>query len=61
MYRGGAACGDSCQQNDSSQIIVVITYAEILDLVENLIVESKVVAWNDINTGILLDVPVLET
>ncbi len=37
------------------------TYTEILDLVQDLVVESEVVAGDDIDTGVLLDVPVLET
>ena len=37
------------------------TYTEILDLVKNLIVESEVIAGNDIDTSLLLNVPVLET
>jgi hypothetical protein len=37
------------------------TYAEELDVVEDLIVESKVVAGNDIDTSILLNLPVLST
>ena len=37
------------------------TYTKVLDVGENLIVESEVIAGNDIDTGLLLDVPVLET
>ena len=37
------------------------TYAEILDVGEDLVIESEVIAGNDIDTGLLLDVPVLET
>ena len=37
------------------------TYTEVLDLVENLIVEGKVVAGDDIDAGLLLDIPVLKT
>lgn len=33
-------------------------YREILDVCKDLIVKSKVVGWDDINTGILLDLPV---
>jgi hypothetical protein len=36
-------------------------YVEKLDVVENVIVEGEVVAGNDIDAGILLDLPVLET
>jgi hypothetical protein len=37
------------------------TYAEILDVGEDLVVEGEVIAGDDIDTGLLLDVPVLET
>lgn len=37
------------------------TYAKVLDLVEDLIVEREVVGWDNINASILLDLPVLET
>ena len=37
------------------------TYSEVLDLVENLIVEGEVIAGNDIDAGLLLNVPVLKT
>jgi hypothetical protein len=37
------------------------TYAEILDVSEDLIVESKVVGWDDINTSLLLELPVCKT
>jgi hypothetical protein len=37
------------------------TYAEILDVSKNLIVEGKVIARNDIDTSLLLDIPVLKT
>lgn len=36
-------------------------YVEKLNVVEKVVVESKVVAGDDIDTGILLDLPVLET
>lgn len=42
-------------------LIIRRTYTEELDVVEDLIVESKVVAGDDIDTGILLDLPVLST
>jgi hypothetical protein len=29
-----------------------------LDVVENMVVESKVVGWDDVNASILLDLPV---
>lgn len=37
------------------------TYVEKLDVVKDLIVESKVVAGDDVDAGILLDLPVSET
>ena len=36
-------------------------YTEVLDLVEDLVVESKVVARDDVHAGILLDLPVGKT
>lgn len=36
-------------------------YGEILDVCKDLIVESKVVGWDDVNAGILLDLPVGKT
>jgi hypothetical protein len=36
-------------------------YVEELDVVEKVVVESKVVAGNDIDTSILLDLPVLQS
>ena len=38
-----------------------VTYTKVLDLVENLIVQSEVIARDDIDAGFLLDVPVLKT
>jgi hypothetical protein len=32
--------------------------AKVLDVRENLVVESKVIAGNDVDTGVLLDLPV---
>lgn len=37
------------------------TYTKELDVVKDLVVESKVIAGNEINAGVLLDLPVLET
>jgi hypothetical protein len=37
------------------------THAEVLDVREDLVVQSKVVAGDDVDTGILLDLPVGET
>ncbi len=37
------------------------TYTEVLDLVEDLIVESEVIARDYIYAGLLLDVPVFKT
>jgi hypothetical protein len=34
------------------------TYTKVLDLVEDVVVESEVVAGDDVDTGILLDLPV---
>lgn len=36
-------------------------YVEELDVVEEVVVESKVVAGDNINAGVLLDLPVLKT
>ncbi len=35
------------------------TYTKILDVAEDLVVESKVIARDDVDTGIFLDLPVL--
>jgi hypothetical protein len=37
------------------------SYTKVLDVGENLIVESEVIAGNDINAGLLLNIPVLKT
>jgi len=37
------------------------TYVEHLNVVEDVVVVSKVIAGNDVDTGILLDLPVLTT
>jgi hypothetical protein len=37
------------------------TYAEVLDVVQDLVIEGEVVAGDDVDTGILLDLPVLES
>lgn len=37
------------------------TYTEVLDLVEDLVVQGKVVAGDDVDAGILLDLPVGKT
>ena len=34
------------------------TYTKVLDLVEDVVVESEVVAGDDVDTGVLLDLPV---
>ena len=44
---------------DNSQ--VACAYVEELNVVEKVIVESEVVAGNDIDTGVLLDLPVLQS
>lgn len=36
-------------------------YTEVLDLVKDLIVESEIIAGNDIDTSILLNLPVCKT
>ena len=41
--------------------IVIFTYIEVLDVAENLVVQSEVVAGDDVDTGILLDLPVGES
>lgn len=50
MQRGGGRVRVQCD-----------TYVEHLNVVENVVVEGEVVAGNDIDTGVLLDLPVLET
>jgi hypothetical protein len=40
---------------------MMCAYVEELDVVEKVIVESEVVAGNDIDTSILLDLPVLQS
>lgn len=37
------------------------TYTKVLDLMKDMVVESKVVAGDDIDTSILLDLPVSKT
>jgi hypothetical protein len=37
------------------------TYTKVLDLVENLIVQCEIIAGDDIDTSLLLNVPVLKT
>jgi hypothetical protein len=49
------------QQPASSLLRNGNTYTKVLDVCEDLIVESEVIAGNDVDTGLLLDVPVLET
>lgn len=39
----------------------VIAYVEVLDVGKDLIVKSEVVGWDDIHTGILLDLPMCQT
>lgn len=38
-----------------------VTYSEELDVVKNLVVEGEVVAGDDVDTSVLLDLPVLQT
>lgn len=37
------------------------TYTEVLDVAENLIVQGKIVAGDDVDTSILLDLPMGKT
>lgn len=37
------------------------TYTKVLDVAEDLVVESEVVGGDDVDTGILLDLPVSES
>ena len=37
------------------------TYTEVLDVRKDLVVESEVITGNDVDTGILLDLPVGKT
>lgn len=37
------------------------SYPEKLDVIENLIIESEVIAGDEINAGIFLDLPVLQS
>lgn len=37
------------------------TYAKVLNMSKDLIVKSEVVGWDDINTSLLLNIPVLKT
>jgi hypothetical protein len=55
-YFSGTAWG-----GELSSAVRTKTYAEELDMVKDLIVESKVIAWNDVYAGILLDLPVSKT
>jgi len=47
--------------HERSGIQVRYAYSEKCNVVEELIVEGKVVAWDDIDTSILLDLPVGKT
>jgi hypothetical protein len=38
-----------------------LTYTKVLDVVQDLIVQGKVVAGDNVNTSVLLDLPVRET
>ena len=37
------------------------TYTEVLDVGEDLVVEGEIIAGNDVDASVLLDVPVLKT
>lgn len=39
----------------------ICAYVEVLDVGKDLVVESEVVGWDDVDTGILLDLPVSKT
>lgn len=39
----------------------MVAHIEQLDVVEEVVVEGEVVAGNDVDAGVLLDLPVLET
>lgn len=65
-YLSGIACSIGSQSASlhiryPARISLGCTYAEELDVVKDLVVESKVVAGDQINTSILLDLPVLST
>lgn len=38
-----------------------ITYTEVLNVAEDLVIEGKVIAGDDVGTGILLDLPVVKS
>lgn len=37
------------------------TYTEVLDVAQDVVVQGEVIAGDDVDTGILLDLPVLST
>lgn len=39
----------------------MVTYTEVLDVREDLVIESKVIAGDDVHAGIFLDLPVGKT
>jgi hypothetical protein len=47
--------------DDGSVFDWCITYAEVLDVVEDVVVESKVAAGDAVDTSILLNLPVSKT
>ncbi len=60
----GIALGDTlkahCEQEHELVVAEKKTYAEVLDVAEDLVIEGKVIARDDIDTSRLLDFPVLE-
>jgi hypothetical protein len=60
VYRSGTAFAEFCQQEFNRQE-EVFTHSEEVDVVKDLIVEGKVIAGDEINSRLLLDLPMLET
>jgi len=61
VYLGGATYGDFISNFFGSSTESEFAYSEILDVSEDLIVKSEIIAGNDIDTSILLDLPVCKT
>lgn len=62
-YRSGTAWIGILVSNEAQRQVGLLelgTHAEVLDVAEDLVVQSKVVGGDDINTSILLDLPVSE-
>jgi len=45
----------------SIQLEQRLTYTKVLNLMKNLVIQGKVVARNDVDAGIFLDLPVSKT